>query len=957
MRSAWIKVSLVCLALAAAPARAGEAPYLLADVNREPPVEVPFSDVVGFFELGDRLLFSTANPLGNGILWSSDGTADGTAPLSSSLCPADCAGIIPLATWKGLTFLETRAQDSSLPRYDRLARTDGTPEGTFQLSPGDPDFEVQDLQASPESPFVYFIGCGPTTGCLLWRSDGTVEGTEILKGSDGRAFGEPEQLVFWQSRLWFVAFRSEGGYGLWSTDGTPAGTVFLHDVTEDQNDGARVVATPHHLFFSTGDNGEDLWATDGTPAGTKRLADFEPVYCRPSCSHQDVNEMLSVGDAVYFLKRGPAHTDPIEIWASDGTESGTGSRITIPAGAFSYGLARVDRSWMFWVRGPDLTEIPWTVDDGFTQAAPLSGCEGGSCPRHFGQFLDQLPGGGRLLVAGDTAHGDELWVTDGTGPGTRRLTDVCPGTCSGVSELYGVYGVQTSFPSPSSEVYFHAFPQGIDNLTDGELWRTDGTPAGTYRIAGPFSDLGFFQGRAWFGISHRFPGGVELWSIDGTPPRPRRVKVLHRSAGGSEPQILPFRKGVLLMANEGHGVEQIWRSDGTLAGTAPVYRFAAGERTFSRFLATVGPLQFLEVLRERDGNDPLSRTEIWRTDGESHTQKVFDLGRRLFIDLLASWEGKLLFSVRNGTAGCAFWASDGSAEGTREILSRMPGVRCPTALVALGSRFLFVARVGRGRSFVPQVFLSDGTPAGTRQVSTIRGPREAFDGDQPLRVGGTVFFRLFSPDPERLPELWRTDGTPEGTWRVSPLPLLEVDDLYAFRGALYFTADLPGTYGEDGRGLFRLDLPGGSPVQLATVSTVSSFAFYPPAAQFTPVGDRLLFAAQDEEGVEPWMTDGTPAGTHRLVDLQPGPVGSYPDGLVSTGDRAFFTADDGSHGRELWETDGTPAGTRMLTDLDPGGYSALPFYYAGLTVANGYLFFAADDGNTGLEPWALRLEP
>jgi len=805
MRSAWIGMSLVCLALATVPARAGEGPHLLADVNRERPAAAPVSDVVGFFELGDRLFFSTANPDGNGILWSSDGTADGTLPLSSSLCPIDCAGIIPLATWKGLAFLETRARDDSFQRYDRLARTDGTPEGTFQLSPDDPYFEILDVQASPELPFVYFIGCD-LTGCRLWRSDGTA--------------------------------------------------------------------------------------------------------------------------------------------------SGTGSRITIQAGSFGYGLARVGNSWMFWVAGPDLTEIPWTVDGAFTRAAPLSGCgEDGSCPRRFHQFLDQLPGGGRLLVADDAAHGGELWVTDGTGPGTRRLTDVCPGSCSGVSDLYGI---QTSYLSPSGEVYFHAFPKGNDNLPDGELWRTDGTSEGTYRIAESFSDLGFFQERAWFGTSHRFPGGVELWSIDGPPPRPRKVKVLHRSAAGSDPQIQGFRKGALLMASEGPGTYQLWRSDGTPAGTGPVYRFPAGERTLSRFLATVGPLQFLEVLRERDGNDPLSRTEIWRTDGESHTQEVADLGPGLFIDLWTTWAGKLLFSVSNGSRGCTLWTSDGTAAGTREILPQMRGVRCPTALVALGPRFLFVARVGRGQRFVPQVFLSDGTPAGTRQISAIREPREAFDGDQPLQVGGTVFFRLFSPDPDRLPELWRTDGTPEGTWRVSPL--VEVDDLYVFRGALYFTADLPGTYGEDGRGLFRMALPGGSPVLLATVNNVGPFFLDPPVAQFTPAGNRLLFAARDEDGFEPWVTDGTPAGTHRLLDLQPGPGGSYPDGLVSAGGRAFFTADDGSHGRELWESDGTPEGTRMLTDLNPGGYSGLPFYYANLTVSNGYLFFAADDGKTGLEPWVLPLE-
>jgi ELWxxDGT repeat protein len=154
-----------------------------------------------------------------------------------------------------------------------------------------------------------------------------------------------------------------------------------------------------------------------------------------------------------------------------------------------------------------------------------------------------------------------------------------------------------------------------------------------------------------------------------------------------------------------------------------------------------------------------------------------------------------------------------------------------------------------------------------------------------------------------------------------------------------------------------MDLPNGSPALLATVSAFGPFILDSPPARFTPVGNRLLFAARDEGGVEPWVTDGTPAGTRRLLDLQPGPGGSAPDGLVSAGERAFFSADDGSHGRELWESDGTPEGTRMLTDLNPGGYSGLPFYYSGLTVSNGYLFFAADDGKTGLEPWALPLEP
>jgi ELWxxDGT repeat protein len=99
--------------------------------------------------------------------------------------------------------------------------------------------------------------------------------------------------------------------------------------------------------------------------------------------------------------------------------------------------------------------------------------------------LDGLPSfltavGSRLFfVAPDEGRGDELWVSDGTAAGTRLLTH---------------FAAPLPFQDPSIfppiPVFFHDF-DGIlyflaDDVTGGlDLWRSDGTEAGTLRAAWP----------------------------------------------------------------------------------------------------------------------------------------------------------------------------------------------------------------------------------------------------------------------------------------------------------------------------------------------------------------------------------------------------------------------------------------------------------------------------------------
>jgi ELWxxDGT repeat protein len=948
------------LSLFALPARAGDGPYRLADINPGRLDPIALTDFAAtpadFFRIGNRLLFSAANrnSADEGMLWSTDGTPGGTMVVSSSLCPVPCQRVAALGSWHGLTFLE--AISGVGPLSSSLWRTDGTSGGTIFLSGPflhqlDSPY-VLDLHADPEAAAVFFTGCDPR-GCRLWRSDGTPAGTGLVRHPDSRPFDSPRDLTFWRGRLYFLADHTDPqgntASGLWSTDGTPAGTFFVADVQEGDY-APLLVPTPSHLFFTSGPAGEDLWVTGGGPGDARRLYDFPLPPCSPrpesDCDPPFVETLAAFGDAVYFEARRDGHGG--EIWRSDGTEAGTGPVLEVPGDRALQDLHPLGGRWIFTVSPPGGPAALWTADAGFTQGSPLAGCPEG-CPAFIGS-IDFLANGSWLFAGADAAHGTEPWVTDGTGPGTRRLADACPGTCDGIRMQYNY---STSLGGTASRTWFHAYSSADEQSIEGdELWVTDGTPDGTRRITGHVDGIGFLGGLAFYGVANTQRSTSDLWAADASGTS-HRVAVLRRFGAGADSLYKPFRNGALLLAQREDLASELWKSDGTPAGTAPLYRFEPGPGGVSTaFLAALGRVQLLEVFRRSPGDDPHPLDEIWRTDGVSHTQKVAALPPGSYVGLWTSWQGRLLYEVAGGTA-YAFWTTDGTAEGTREILP-LPATVNPTALTPFGSRFLFVAQVQAGKQSFPQLFISDGTPAGTRQISAINQPRELLFDDRPVQVGGTIFFRLNDPSFTPNAELWRTDGTLAGTRRAATLS--GVDDVYVFRGALYFTAILPDF---NGRGLYRMT-PGGTPVQLAQVATPSQIqpVSY-PAARLTPVGDRLLFVGTDRLGIEPWITDGTPAGTHPLLDIQPGLGSSNPASLISAGARAFFSADDGTHGRELWETGGTPEGTRMVQDIAPGGLSALPYYYfpGGIAVSNGFLYFNADDGTTGPEPWALRLEP
>ena len=129
----------------------------------------------------------------------------------------------------------------------------------------------------------------------------------------------------------------------------------------------------------------------------------------------------------------------------------------------------------------------------------------------------------------------------------------------------------------------------------------------------------------------------------------------------------------------------------------------------------------------------------------------------------------------------------------------------------------------------------------------------------------------------------------------------------------------------------------------------------PTVSNFVTVNGRLFFSANDGiSGMELWTSDGTPAGTVRVKDINTISAGSNPSAVVDFNGWRYFAATDTSGVQSLWMTDGTvvqqvpgPGGTGNLANpfdltpiTDPTGKQWL------LVLANGDILYETDGTTT-----------
>jgi ELWxxDGT repeat protein len=125
------------------------------------------------------------------------------------------------------------------------------------------------------------------------------------------------------------------------------------------------------------------------------------------------------------------------------------------------------------------------------------------------------------------------------------------------------------------------------------------------------------------------------------------------------------------------------------------------------------------------------------------------------------------------------------------------------------------------------------------------------------------------------------------------------------------------------------------------------------------LGSRTFFVVAGTDrgvGAELWQTDGTVEGTRPVIPDVNAPRPRDPYSLVLFQGALYFFAKttEAEDSRGLWRSDGTAAGTRLIRAINPPlftGNGILDYYRPLLTATAHDLFFRADDGVHGGELW------
>jgi ELWxxDGT repeat protein len=372
--------------------------------------------------------------------------------------------------------------------------------------------------------------------------------------------------------------------------------------------------------------------------------------------------------------------------------------------------------------------------------------------------------------------------------------------------------------------------------------------------------------------------GNEVWVYDLESREMQLLYDLNPGPANANPAYFTvYSDKIFFIALE---TNDIWKTDGTIEGTQRVSSAFADQKLFfehgGMLLGTGRPNNYAYHLIASGGNTFTSLLELPMTELGSTTKVV------------ASYVQSNDYAIYILAQGVPeIWSLDRSLNA--QELGEDLGSVSPFEIRTAGEKFYFVAsRLDDTQQFL---FVSDGTPEGTRKVT-----EKIIEPQQFILAGQNLI--CFSGE-ENGPNLWFTDGTDAGTRLLSDTHMGIPTNRY--------------------------------------INSYNEFRGY------------FYFALSDEvHGEEVWRTDGTKEGTTLVADINPGSGGSTPRNFFSDGQFVYFSAFHPDTGFELYRTDGTEF--TLIEDVLAGPEGSNPRFVQDL--GNFFTYFALD-ANGEYSIWKL----
>ena len=622
-----------------------------------------------------------------------------------------------------------------------------------------------------------------------------------------------DQLVTAGSTHFFVADDGRTGSELWKTDGTANGTVQVKDVLTgpDTSDPKNLIAAANgNLYFTALDeNGEeDIWSSDGTETGTVKVFDADTV------DGYLITDLTASGNNIFFVVYD-------ELWAIDtATQASTMVLDTNLTVEFAFD-------------GPqELTDV----------------------------------GGTLFFSAYEGYYNRELWKSDGNANGTMMVKDL-----------------------------------GIDPGPDGIL----GTPDDDASVDSKPTYLTEVNGMLFF-AAEDYDNGIELFKSDGSPNGTVMVSDLNTNGSSDPYQLTSFNSQVFFSAIGNDGERHIYRSDGNTIDFVADTTNGLGDSNPTEF-EVVGSNLFFAA----NGSIPETTTSVNQPAITADNSEQVTGFAGLVAGTTSPSQGTLstfnnsrTFTVvgQNNPDDGPGWVANGARPGANGV-----------GLSSIEIGDLYVQSIGGGE--LNENFW-EWTITDSGGLSNISFQGFASGNQMNNETNEGLVFELFLNGSTTRTSFIEIDGAviENGGNKNGNA----IDNYYATRdemnldlvhpgGATITTATVRMSMGIiDGNGQFQERLPdGGSESFVVNAQLTADLGPTPDAFQ--------------DAGLELHVIDAATMTPQLVSDIVPGMVSSQPTQLTAVGNKLYFEADDITNaGRELWVTDGTLAGTMRVVDSAPG---------------------------------------